>query len=280
MRIAAVYVTYAPDIEFLRQSMSLVAPQVDHIYIVDNSEVTPEELFELSDNNCTVLSCGGNTGIANALNIGYTAALKSHFDWVLSLDQDSVVPDNIISIYIRNLQVGDNKHIGALVPAFHLCPDASIISGTVAGEVTDYMTSGSLVNLKAFQTVNGFEEKLFIDMVDTDFGLKLIDNGLKIIRIPEVVLTHNIGNATEIKLFGKHIGFITHHNHKRRYYITRNVLYLSQKYGNRFPEFGHPYFKILKSLIRLILFEKQKTLKLKSVVQGISDYRNNRYGKF
>lgn len=280
MKVAAVYVTYNPQIEFLKMSLNLVKDQVDHVYIIDNSDITANCIYDLGDSFCTVISCGGNIGIAKALNLGLQEALNKNYDWVLSLDQDSLLPKSTIKEY--NKFIIQNKHvkIGALMPSFYLCPNAIKLIGDNEEECHDYMTSGSLVNLKAFKKCGGFTNELFIDMVDTDFGFKLIQNGYKIFRLKNIVMHHNIGNSTDITFVGHHLFYITNHNYIRRYYITRNLLYLKKKYKNQFKEYNSPWFKISKSIIRIVLFEKDKFRKLISICYGIVDYQNQSYGKY
>lgn len=280
-KIAAIYTTYIPDLSQLQKSIETLGCQVDIVIIVDNSPSPDLESYKsLSRLNVKVICTHGNTGIADALNVGCNYAMGMNAGWAITMDQDSLVPNDIIRCYKEYLDKHSEEKIGAIVPSFALCPDAVKLTGGETEEIDDYMTSGSLISLRAFNKVRGFNEKLFIDMVDTDFGIKLLLNGYKIIRLGNVFMQHNIGNAKEIKLFNKHIAFITHHNYIRRYYITRNLLWLAKEYGKEFPKFNHPYFMIVKSIIRLLIFESDKKLKLKSIVKGIKDFKCERYGKY
>lgn len=280
MKIAAVYSTYNPDIDLLQASIKNLPNQINTVIIVDNSPIHyPENFKLLKSHKIIILATEGNTGIANALNLGCRQALEEGADWALTMDQDSLVPDNILEAYEKYILNVKGQKVGALVPAFRLCPNAKKISHQDKNTCDDYMTSGSLVNLDAYNKVKGFNEDLFIDLVDTDFGLKLLDYGYQIFNVGEVVLSHNIGNATELTFLGKHIAFITHHNYIRRYYITRNLLWLAKEHGRKYPKHNHPYWKILKSIIRIIVFEDNKLLKLQSVRKGIKDFKKGNYGR-
>jgi hypothetical protein len=74
------------------------------------------------------------------------------------------------------------------------------------------------------------------------------------------------------------------HNHQRVYYITRNSLYLAKKYGNIFPsEFG--FFKTLNILfiheiIKILLYEDNKIIKIKSKILGLYHFLINKYGRY
>lgn len=281
MKLSAVYVTYNPDMGILKKSLETILQLVDNIIIIDNSESDNwSNDFKYENDKIHIENLKDNLGIAKALNIGYNLAYVSGSEWVLSLDQDSIVSSTIIDVYQEYLNKHPQKKIGALMPSFYLCPNAVNLIGGNDEECQDYMTSGSLVNLKAYKEVGGFSDELFIDMVDTDFGFKLLQHGYKIERLKDVVMNHNIGNSTDISVLGKHLFYITNHNYIRRYYITRNLLYIKKIYNNQFKEYSSPKLRIFKSLIRIILFEKDKWRKLKSVRLGIKDFKNNRYGKY
>lgn len=280
MKIAAVYSAYNPDMLLLNKSISILHNQVERIIVVDNSDNFDCTLFKdlIQEYNIKVISCNGNTGIADALNRGCDYALNKGFDWVITMDQDSIVANDIIEMYKKFLSENEHLNIGALMPVYSTCFNSLEQLETDNKEIYDYMTSGSLINLNTYRKIRGFNKELFIDMVDTDYGLRLIKNGYKIFRIGSSQMQHNIGNATELTFMGKHVRYITHHNYIRRYYITRNLLWLASEYGKEFPKHNHPYWSIFKSVIRFLLFETDKKRKFKSVIMGIKDYRKNIYG--
>lgn len=280
MKIIAIYTTYNPDINELSQSIESLHNQVDSILIVDNSERFIESNYSQIRYNVTVTSTEGNTGIANALNLGCKIAIHEGYDWALTLDQDSILPFGAINEYKSFLSQNKTRKIGALVPSFTLCKNSKTIIGGTTGNINDYMTSGSLIYLNAYKEVNGFNEELFIDLVDTEYGYKLIQKGYQIIRISKVLMNHNIGDAKEISFRNHHLFYITNHNYIRRYYITRNLLEMQRRYGSQFPCFANAKYKIIKSIIRIILFEKDKIRKLNSIKMGIMDYKNRCYGKY
>jgi len=282
MKITAVFVAYNPDLEILNKSIDIISRQVDDIVIVDNSESSVLcNDKELNDrDNVYIHILNKNLGIAKALNIGYQKAIDLQSDWVLSMDQDSIVGDNLIDEYQDFLSRHNSEKIGALMPSFYLCNNAVSIIGGKDEQSEDYMTSGSLVNLQAYIKSKGFADQLFIDMVDTDFGFKLILNGYKLFRLGSIVMHHNIGAAKDITIAGKHLFYITNHNYIRRYYITRNLLYIKKIYGNRFRNYSSPWYRIFKSIIRITAFEKDKLRKFRSIYWGIVDYKINRYDKY
>jgi GT2 family glycosyltransferase len=63
-----------------------------------------------------------------------------------------------------------------------------------AEEYVDFcITSASCTNLNAWKNVGGFDEWLFIDLVDNDFCKRIIVSGYKILRINSLVLDQEFG---------------------------------------------------------------------------------------
>lgn len=281
MRQAAVFVLYHPNEILLMQNLECIHKYVEHIYIIDNSECFFSTIDWGDLSYVSYYSCNGNKGIAYALNVGCQMAINDGYIWVLTMDQDSIIPDNMIANYssfISSCSV-DIK-IGALMPEFSICYTSKKKKLDKISNVLDYMTSGSLIFLPAYCKVGGFNDALFIDMVDRDFGLKLITHGFNIYKIGSVFMLHNIGNSKEFTILGRHLFYITNHNYIRRYYITRNLLYISSIYGHQYSMFNNALWQILKSIIRIIVFEKQKLQKIRSVYRGYIDFKDGRFGKY
>ena len=92
--IGALIVTFNPDIEVLKSNVDAIAKQVDVLVIVDNGSNNLNEIETLDVEN--IIALGENKGIAYALNTGMEFLEERNMDWVLTLDQDSVVPQDLI----------------------------------------------------------------------------------------------------------------------------------------------------------------------------------------
>src|SRR5437016_4565785 len=60
-------------------------------------------------------------------------------------------------------------------------------------ETEHLITSGSIINLAA--RTGGFDEHLFIDMVDIEYCYKSIAAGYKIIQFKNILLEHRLGTT-------------------------------------------------------------------------------------
>ncbi len=73
---------------------------------------------------------------------------------------------------------------------------------------------------------------------------------------------------------------MTNHNAIRRYYITRNRFYVWKKYKEYFPWFiNYEKNRTIKEIIKLLLGEDDKILKIKMIIQGYWDFKKNKFGK-
>ncbi|MBK9098365.1 MAG: glycosyltransferase [bacterium] len=254
--------------------------QTDHLYVIDNSESVSDFVKVYYEKNKKVeyIFNNNNIGIAAALNIAAQKSLALGFQYLLTMDQDSKAPLNLVSSCVSIFEGSNN--VGLVTPIHgnkygtHIKP---VVSKTE--KVTMAMTSGNLISLDVYKRVGGFDEDFFLDYMDIEYCFKLHLHHYDLIRINDLVLDHNEADLTEISIFKKKVH---PHNHKpfRWYYKTRNMFLLRKKYKNIFPElFSIEFNSYLRMIARLILFEKYKIRKIKMILLGWWDYLNNKKGK-
>lgn len=277
--IVALCVLYNPSKGFV-EKISRWKSFVSRIYIIDNSDNNVNYSSCFSDNDCFCYhSCNGNLGIAEALNIGCRKAIEDGYKWVLTFDQDSEPEDKLISAYKSYLDNNELDEMGLLTCQIKCCSnDCPVISNTI-DEIDICWTSGALMNLEAYKATSGFYSELFIDGVDLAYCLDLRKLGYKIIRLNNVNLDHQLGNSVAYRLFGWHLFYVTNHNPLRRYYMTRNSFWISEKFGKDFPEVRYGIISLIKVTMKILLFEKNKVAKIKSQIVGWMDYKKHVFGK-
>ena len=129
------------------------------------------------------------------------------------------------------------------------------------------ISSGSLNRISTLESLGGFDEKMFIDMVDFDYCKTVRENGYKILRLTNCIMQHKIGQCEIISVFGKP-KMIFNHSPLRRYYYFRNSIYYARKHALTFKNDRQFYMALVKGLI-LILWEKDSARKFLMGLKGL-----------
>lgn len=267
--IAAGIVTCNPDLENLKQNYMKYIDDVEMMYICDNASDNIKQLEYMFDRNkkVTVIKNDNNKGIAYALNRIMKKAKEDGIQWVLTMDQDSLCQEKIVS---RLIPYCDNS-IGII------CPHTIEMGGTRNSlqndntiQYVDFcITSASLTNVAAWDVVGGFDEWMFIDIVDFEFCARIKEAGYKILQINNVFLYQRIGQLSEIVVGKRHI-YVRNHSPLRKYYFSRNLLYCNYLHPTIF-RVGQVINLLATTYIKVLLFEKHKFKKVKAMNQGICD---------
>ena len=284
MKIAAGIVLMNPQIERLENNISSVINQVDYLCLIDNHSENIAEIKQLITKftNIILVEFKENKGIAFALNRIVDFADNNKCEWVLTLDQDSICPNNLIDEYKKYF--GYDSDVAMFTPKI---VDLNEGNGSAVDYKGDFeyvercITSAGLLNVKASRTIGNFDEKMFIDYVDFDLCQNLLNHGYKILRVNTAELVHEVGSAQKITLFN-HIGkvfkikklqkpiYTYNHSPLRTYYYVRNTLYYIAKYKDTINVAAEKRC-LIRWLALKILFEKEKKAKIKATVKGIRD---------
>lgn len=286
--VCAVIITYNCGNEFC-ESFLTVNGKVDKVIIVDNgsNNKTLDMLNEIkSKYDIELILNNENIGIASALNKGLKYAINNKYNWVLTLDHDSKLTDNMIENMFNaynKVEKEDRKKIVSIVPNYIEEKLLNKLDKNELQENIEYIengiTSGNLVKVSAVKEIGFFNDDLFIDCVDSDFCCRIIEKGYKIIKVNNAILIHNLGETRLIKFLGRNIQ-CSNHSYIRRYYMTRNRFYLWEKYKNITPKYiSYDKRANRREIIKIILFEQNKLKKLNMIFKGYIDYKRNNYGK-
>lgn len=275
MKLAGVVTLYHPN-ENVMSNIASFLEELDVLYVLDNTENPDESVKELFSHNEKVRykAFGDNMGIAFAMN--YALKEASDFDFLLTMDQDSHFLPGMMKKYknaIEAMEATPSKKVGVYSVNFDQRIDP-VVPGDKKIKVA--ITSGSVIPVKIAIKIGGFDENLFIDEVDNEFCYRVRKNGYDIIEFPSILLKHSLGNQTFHKILGFHYNTFNH-NAIRKYYMTRNKIYILKKY----PQVRGIYVKkIVKDIVKVILAEGDKAHKITNIIRGIKDGMMNKMGKF
>lgn len=241
MNVAAIIVFYNPDIKKVEQLYQSLFGQVKYIIFVDNSPMDNNcknnEYWIKQKNNANnhYIVMNGNFGIATAQNKGIEFAKILNAEFVLLLDQDSVLPKNMVSHLLSAYQnlVDNHKKVALVAPCFvdektgqlskifkrsKLLPNKILPNQESYIEVDYAIASGSLIAIDVLDRAGVMRDDLFIDWVDIEWCYRARQFGLLSYVIPSVIMNHSIGDemAQGVSL----------HSDFRNYFIVRNSVYL------------------------------------------------------
>jgi rhamnosyltransferase len=267
MHIAAGMVTFNPSLNDLRGSVLALLGQVEALVVVDNGSGNVEDIagFVAHYPQVTLLCNNGNLGVAAALNQAFEWAEKSGFDWVLTLDDDSEIPDGMIEGYRRCLagRQDDGAKVGIVCPLLRNRKDGTVFHSK--RNDSECITSGSLTNVAAWRKIGGFDDWLFIDGVDFDFSRRLVRAGYPIVECTGVVMPHQIGESRTVNLGFKH-PIAWNHAPFRWFYIERNALYIDAKLGTY--SWLRSVARLAQDMLIVLLFERDKSAKVGAMLRG------------
>lgn len=272
MKICAVVVVYFPDIGTLIDNIKAYSLYIDYLIIWENTPINYRKnyskYFDTLGVQYEILSTNNNEGISIALNKAIIVAKNNGYTHILTMDQDSKW-QNFLD-YKNQIIKEENDLIGLYAPLVF-----DKVRNQIGFNSSDYaITSGMIIPLRVFDKVGFFEEKYFIDAIDTEFSLRVRSHGLKIKIIDNAVLEQNFGEMKQIKFLNSY-----HANYSafRLYHIIRNHIWMWKKYKRTglLPENYFIKYVFLRYLVRefifTILFSNNKVKKIYSIFLGFKD---------
>lgn len=289
IKTSACVVLYNPSMEVI-ENIATYADKVDKFIVIDNSDIQPHAIIENLKNiypELIYINNNANLGIAAALNIACDSAIAEHFDWILTMDQDSKFVN--FHDYLHCLHtIVENEHIALIAPnTGRFDPEKlkTTIQDCTFDEQFIVITSGNFLNLHLFNRIGRFDDNLFIDVVDYDYCAKVKLAGYKTLLFTNILLEHQLGVLHQRKnLLTRKIKLKREHSPQRAYYIARNYLCLAQRYRKAFPqEFG--ILKIINivfihDITKIFLYEDQKIKKIGAKFLGAYHFMIGKYGKY
>lgn len=270
--ISIIIVTFNPDNSILKllNSCLLLSSQ---IIVVDNGskniDIIKKEINQASD-NIQFIPLEKNYGIGYAINRGIREIDFSSKKWVITFDQDSLPPHDLLRYY--DYVVTNENNIGLI--GLNYSYYANIESSNkkiIYKKSLDQITSGLMHNTEIFKNVGLYNEKMFIDCVDFEYTLRVNKAGYNTITIENEVLNHKLGNLKTIKFLGLNVSSMNH-NSFRQYYIVRNHIWLTKEYFKDYPIYIiNKLYHLIIRLIKTILIDDDKNKKISRIFMGIKD---------
>ena len=192
--IAVVF--YHPHSSHIQHFLS-ISSSLGHKLAFFNSQFTVSFADSLRSSDILISGSGHNVGLSVAYNHIFNYAISHNFDFVLLLDQDSCVDNHTLHTFknfsFKFLSSSRDNEAGiiSISPLYShseyssylrnsdFCSDDT--SFTVVSERFN-INSCSIVPVKLWQSVGGYDEDLFVDRVDLDFCDRLTLNNFKVCK--------------------------------------------------------------------------------------------------
>ena len=206
--IAACIVAFRPDATLISTLAQGIAQQVGALYVFNNGGVSDDVAQRLRAVGAEIVEPGGNVGVAEAFNVCAQRAAASGKTRLLLLDQDSEVSIDMIEALAARMDaleaagervvvVGPRvvSPVGAdfKAPRYFKRPGVAARAG--AKPVQYVISSGSLIDLRAFREVGLFRADFFIDAIDTEWCFRAWARGASCWVADNVTMVHRIGDG-------------------------------------------------------------------------------------
>lgn len=270
--------TYRPPADLVTRVL-LLQEHTDYVIVSDDaSPCTSDDVLRSLERlrGVSVIRHDRNAGIARGLNEGLAAARSAGATWLLTVDQDTELGLDYLRLLGSDAlrrQVSGSK-VGAIGAERIVDPSGVLTYPTrdsgQGPETEELIQTGTLWSVSALTDIGGFDEALGIDAVDAAACLRLRQRGYSVCVSPGSFVSHAIGSARMVRLFGRNI-MITGHSPERRATMLRNRLRL-------FPaEFAQSPRHALRTVRRVsvnqalgLLVESNRWAKAKGSIRGLT----------
>lgn len=288
MKYGVVVIFYNPDEEAIKR-ISTYSDNFDEVLVVDNSEEEKVNMqYKLKKyEKCLYHKMNGNEGMAKALNYAFYRAIDREYDFILTMDQDSIYSEENIKKMKIYIEENIDQTVGIYSPNYSkLYYDEKKKKFVAAKNVIDKneikivdfcMTSGSFVNVKALKKVLPLED-YFIAYVDNYLCGRLIENNYKLLRVGSSYFAQQVGGTVKNNAFNR-LFRVVHHSEVRYYYMVRNNLFFQKRFNYNTKLKTKSKIGLFRIIVNIFIGENNKMKKIKACISGYRDFKLNFMGK-
>ncbi|WP_187776327.1 glycosyltransferase [Antrihabitans cavernicola] len=283
----AVFACYNPSDDLLENCRRVLEQGLRAIVVDDGSPKDMSALYaQIRALGIELIELEQNSGIGFALNRGIERSFADGADFVITLDQDTVLCDGYVDCVVETL-----KHVSTGGPVLLATEEISGYRPQDLGERNglrlsrEPLQSGLVVTARAYEIVGLLDEQLFIDCVDTEYYLRARERGVETLVAPGTKTIHELGDEVErraprILSLTRKAYTLREHAPFRLYYIARNRAYVYARYGRRHPTWlKSSSYELFVTLFNEIVLPPDSTLRLFLVLRGFYGAARKEYGR-
>ena len=254
------------------------------IYVVENGS-SDSDRFKKDDflnKNAILMYSEKNLGFSGGNNIAIQDALKKQFDYILLLNNDTIVEAGFLNALVE--QFKNNSGTGAVTGKIYYYYDRERVwsAGGTYDRTTGLTVQFSGIDNESFDEIKeitfatgcllmvssevikqvGFlDESYFLYSEDSDYCQRIMDAGYKLFYTPHSVIYHKVSASTGDR------------SPLQQQYMMRNNLYMIKKYS---PTPVGAHMKMSWHMAKHILRGRRN---LKPTLEGYIDYLAGKTGK-
>ncbi len=234
-----------------------------------------------------LISLSSNLGFAGANNIGIQFALNNEADYILLLNNDTVVkPGFLIKLLTTAAIVPDAGIVGGLIRHYGDKHKVWFSGGYISkirgafyheddecsGQRESGFISGCLMLIPAgiFHKVGFFDENYFLNVEDVDFSLRVREAGYRLIVNCDAEIYHKVSSS---------IGGL--YSSMNQYYFHRNRMLFFSKQLRGFKKIVFFTFQFIFAIPAWLVIQlvKGNMESVKGAILGYADYFRGNFGK-
>lgn len=282
------YKSAKDTIECIESLQKITYPNVEYI-VVNNFEPDHDILNNFIEDieRCTLIETGTNLGFSGGNNVGIRVALDRKCDYILLLNNDTIVTPDFLEPLVVCANIHDNVGIVTGKIMYNFDPELVWYAGgeiSFAGGYVDHygynkkykdlvddnekkisFATGCLwlIPVEVIKEIGMLSEEYFLYSEDVDYCCRIMEKNFEIWYTPKSIIYHKVSASSGNK------SAIT------QYYSVRNDYYVFSKYAPSNIK-RKALMKLTKRKIESII---RGDISLKWYLKGVKDFRKNIIGK-
>lgn len=261
--------------------------EISNILIIENDSEN-DSFFQLQKAfpGIQILRQNQNIGFSAGNNVGISYAREHHFEYVILLNNDTLIEKDAISVLIEKMDSHKESTLGTgqiryypeknkiwyaggkLIRwrglAIHTFENKNVEE---INQIKDeYVTFASgcylCIRISDIDILGSLDENFFLYLEDIEYSARAVSLKLKILYVPSSVIYHKCRGERKLK-------------EQTLYYAVRNRNLLIEK---SFPKLASTYFFIVINLKMIFWFFKNRKL-YNAAKMGVSNYKDGIFGE-
>ncbi len=267
---------------------SLKKSNIEDSYILVVENCSTDDSFKILKTQypqVNIIQAELNLGFTGGNNLGIEYGLKRGVDYVILLNNDTMVTKNSIQILVSEMDKNPEVTLGTgqirLYPSIdiiwyaggELIPWRGLAKHIGFGEkgndtslkpsYTDFISGCYMcIRTSHIKKLGILNDKFFIYLEDIEYSARAVNKKMKLLYVPNSIIYHKWKGETKLK-------------YRTLYYVVRNRCLLIDL---AFPSSAKIYFKIVIFLKMIYWLLTDKDL-FKAAKRGLDDYQRNYFGQ-